>query len=179
MCDCEPREGGHCEECMIADREMLARQDALLRGVVDAIRGPHPDPLTRWGVHDAPELAAALVAERDRAGFFDVLFDGPPAHVSGRFVEVEDENGKSIRVGRWIDRGDGLWALRIGLRESALETALRELVEDIDDTKRNAGELTVAVAFHRTNCPKCDEDPEESIGLCPYHAAKALLGGAA
>lgn len=41
---------------------LITRQQALLRGVVDAIRGPHPDPLARWGVHDAPELAAALVA---------------------------------------------------------------------------------------------------------------------
>jgi hypothetical protein len=45
--------------------------------------------------------------------FIDVVFDGPPAHVSGRFVEVEDENGASVSVGEWIDRGNGLWALRI------------------------------------------------------------------
>jgi hypothetical protein len=45
--------------------------------------------------------------------FIDVVFDGPPSHESGRFVEVEDANGKSIKVGEWIDRGDGCWALRI------------------------------------------------------------------
>ncbi len=42
----------------------------------------------------------------------DVVFDGPPGHESGRFVEVEVD-GKSIRLGEWIERGDGLWALRI------------------------------------------------------------------
>lgn len=46
-------------------------------------------------------------------GYLDVVFDGPPNHESGRFVEVEDETGKSINAGEWIDRKDGLWALRI------------------------------------------------------------------
>ena len=31
--------------------------------------------------------------------FIDIVFDGPPSHESGRFVEVEDEAGRSIRVG--------------------------------------------------------------------------------
>lgn len=40
-----------------------------------------------------------------------VIFDGPPSHESGRFVEVETSEGKSIRLGQWINRGDGYWAL--------------------------------------------------------------------
>jgi len=48
-----------------------------------------------------------------RKMFVDVVFDGPPSHESGRFVEVEDDNGESVNAGGWIDRGDGLWALRI------------------------------------------------------------------
>jgi len=43
----------------------------------------------------------------------NVIFDGPPSHVSGRFVEVEDDDGHSINAGEWIERGDGCWALRI------------------------------------------------------------------
>lgn len=43
----------------------------------------------------------------------DVVFDGPPSHQSGRFVEVEDEHGASVNVGEWVDRGNGFWALRI------------------------------------------------------------------
>lgn len=27
----------------------------------------------------------------------DIVFDGPPSHKSGRFVEVEDQDGKSIQ----------------------------------------------------------------------------------
>ena len=43
----------------------------------------------------------------------NVVFDGPPGHKSGRFVEVEDDSGKSISIGKWIKRPDGLWSLQI------------------------------------------------------------------
>ena len=43
----------------------------------------------------------------------DIVFDGPPGPEGPRFVEVEDANGKSIRVGEWVQRVDGYWALRI------------------------------------------------------------------
>lgn len=40
-----------------------------------------------------------------------VIFDGPPSHESGRFVEVEDENGQGVSAGNWEERGDGFWTL--------------------------------------------------------------------
>ena len=46
-------------------------------------------------------------------GAIDVVFDGPPSAESGRFVECEDLQGNSIKVGQWIEREDGFWALRI------------------------------------------------------------------
>lgn len=45
--------------------------------------------------------------------FIDVVFDGPPSHESGRFVEVEAPEGNSIKAGEWIQREDGYWVLRI------------------------------------------------------------------
>lgn len=45
--------------------------------------------------------------------YIDILFDGPPSHESGRFVEVNNMMGASISIGEWIEREDGLWALRI------------------------------------------------------------------
>ena len=45
--------------------------------------------------------------------YIDFVFDGPPGPGSGRFIEVEDSNGTSISIGEWIQRPDGLWALRI------------------------------------------------------------------
>lgn len=45
----------------------------------------------------------------------DIVFDGPPSHESGRFVEVENAQGKSIKFGEWVQRPDGYWALRFSL----------------------------------------------------------------
>ena len=49
----------------------------------------------------------------------NIIFDGPPAHEPGRFVEVETDEGESIQIGTWIERDDGLWALRITALPSA------------------------------------------------------------
>lgn len=43
----------------------------------------------------------------------NIIFDGLPDHNSGRFVEVETDDGKGIRIGEWIEQKDGFWSLRI------------------------------------------------------------------
>lgn len=43
----------------------------------------------------------------------DIVFDGPPGPQAGRFVEVENAEGSSIKFGEWIQRKDGYWVLRI------------------------------------------------------------------
>jgi hypothetical protein len=43
----------------------------------------------------------------------NIVFDGPPGPVSGRFIEVENDEGASIGVGQWIERDNGWWVLRI------------------------------------------------------------------
>jgi hypothetical protein len=40
-----------------------------------------------------------------------ILFDGPPSHESGRFIEVENEKGESISFGEWVEQGD-YWVLQ-------------------------------------------------------------------
>lgn len=47
------------------------------------------------------------------ADAINIVFDGPPSHESGRFVEVELDSGESVGVGEWIEREDGLCSLRI------------------------------------------------------------------
>lgn len=63
----------------------------------------------------------------------DIVFDGPPSHESGRFVEVEDDRGHSISLGEWHDRGDGLWALRIPQPSPVLAEVVAE--RDRQDAK--------------------------------------------
>ena len=43
----------------------------------------------------------------------NIIFDGPPVNESGRFIEVETDDGVSINCGEWIDKGNGIHALRI------------------------------------------------------------------
>lgn len=71
-------------------------------------------------VAEARECAEQMRAWRDHnrppkapSAYLDVIFDGPPGPVTGRFVEVDDETGTSVQAGEWVDRGDGTWALRI------------------------------------------------------------------
>lgn len=65
-----------------------------------------------------------------RTKVIDVVFDGPPSHESGRFVEVETPYGKGLsteadRVAQWIHRADGYWVLRI-------EAVIHESNEDFN-----------------------------------------------
>ncbi len=43
--------------------------------------------------------------------YLDFVFDGAPP--DAKFVEVEDNTGKSVCAGEWIVRPDGLHALRV------------------------------------------------------------------
>ena len=47
--------------------------------------------------------------------YIDIIFDGPPGPISGRFVEVEDDKGRGFDAGEWVERADGFWALRINV----------------------------------------------------------------
>lgn len=61
-------------------------------------------------------LCAKAEAECDelREGqLVHIVFDGPPSHESGRFIEVETAWGKSISLGEWKERADGYWVLEL------------------------------------------------------------------
>lgn len=82
---------------------------------------------------------AALAATADgEEKYIDIVFDGPPGPESGRFVESENMAGASINAGRWIDRGNGLWALRIATADAP--PAVERLIERWE---REAAELFV------------------------------------
>lgn len=64
---------------------------------------------------DMHGIAIRCLEPTEEAGerLVDIVFDGPPSHVAGRFVEVEDTQGRSVKVGEWIERENGMWALRL------------------------------------------------------------------
>lgn len=84
------------------------------------------------------------------ADYVDIVFDGPPSHESGRFVEVENSEGASIKFGEWVHREDGYWALRIN-RDSWREGA-EAMREDCADAAENryiqyGGEMRRGIAM--------------------------------
>jgi hypothetical protein len=52
------------------------------------------------------------------------VFDGPPGREGGRFVEVEDADGRSVEVGEWVEEPGGTWALVLELAERQVSEAL-------------------------------------------------------
>ena len=88
-------------------------------------------------------------------GYIDIVFDGPPSHESGRFVEVEDAQGASICAGEWIERSDGFWALRfpdfryVDTQQEMiadLQASLTHVVAERDALKAEHGQLSVILA---------------------------------
>lgn len=87
----------------------------------------------------------------------DIVFDGPPGHESGRFVEVEDDTGRSICFARWVERDDGYWALRITPHANDLphiHVAGTTDGKDIDECARCGQDLRSSI--HRRVDPSPD-----------------------
>ena len=63
-------------------------------------------------------IKAALATQQaaqsaSNSAAINVIFDAPPGPEGGRFIEVETDDGRSIRAGEWLQRQDGNGALRI------------------------------------------------------------------
>ena len=105
------REGDHGAP----EAKALADYDQIVRGIApnQHILGVLAD-LSEIRAAIAAALraahAAGVAAEREA---LHIVFDGPPSHESGRFVECETSDGRSINAGEWHERPDGLWELRI------------------------------------------------------------------
>ena len=72
--------------------------------------------MSSWLTRTMEEIIKQFPSEQEvsvRPGYVDIVFDGPPGPDGGRFIEVENASGKSIRFGVWVKRDNNLWALRI------------------------------------------------------------------
>lgn len=87
------------------------------------------------------------MTEAQPVAYIDVVFDGPPSHESGRFVEVENPDGASVNAGEWINRENGLWALRIGLSappDASAREAMRDATREMISANPEAARLEMA-----------------------------------
>ena len=59
-----------------------------------------------------PDIAGVLGLKQGKLQELYVIFDGPPTHEAGRFVEVENTEGKSVSTNcEWVEQSNGYWAL--------------------------------------------------------------------
>jgi len=82
------------------------------------------DPNERDNYLAAWQAALAYARDRDNIhatapgeSFIDIVFDSSPGPDPSRFVEVENDQGISIKFGEWVRRPDGYWALRFAAPE--------------------------------------------------------------
>ena len=89
-----------------------------------------------------------------------IVFDGPPSHESGRFVEVEDAQGHSIKFGEWKQVGD---YFHLVFSPSA---ALRAERERAEKAERERDELR----------SKYDHSQDERASLPDCHLCRVAEG---
>ena len=115
-------------------RRRVYYQDIVYNVCSQLEYGKPRTPLVCCGTVDTPttqvrDAIKELLAERNRlaaelaearkqleakpSGELRFVCDAAPGPEGGRFVEVEDASGNSIRAGEWRQRGDGLWELRV------------------------------------------------------------------
>lgn len=123
---------------LVAEWERGAKHQRTLMESVDMEEGAVA--AGRMAVFEgcAGELEAALAdsATADAQHYVDIVFDGPPGPESGRFVESENMEGASVKAGTWIDRGNGLWALRIPTADAPLEVTEEMVTAGLKATER-------------------------------------------
>ncbi len=85
----------------------LGWNDEHVEGQLKRHRGLCPP----WVFEPATDAEVGFCDEPD--DYTDIVFDSPPAHESGRFIEVEDAKGAGVSLGEWVERPDGYWALRL------------------------------------------------------------------
>ena len=112
---------------------------------------------TTTKVNDYTNRAACLDLLERATKNLHVVFDGPPGHESGRFVEVENDTGASVRAGEWAERPDGLWDLTIPRACPDLAQALRASLEREAELERELYEACVEVGRFRALLEVDDE----------------------
>jgi|GEM_PF-2217317 len=101
---------GECPWCLVEQRDALAADYKSLKAELATIFGPvQPHHGMTWNASMLCRIGEVL-AEQERP--FQIRFDGPPGPEAGRFIEVEDRDGKSISKGRWEQDGE-YWLLII------------------------------------------------------------------
>jgi len=100
---------GDCPAFVNKD-ELRTAFETLEDAVMHYSDGPCDDAIDALAIVEAE--FGRLVASTMSEDIF-VVFDGPPGHESGRFIDVENARGQSVNAGEWSQRDDRMWQLHI------------------------------------------------------------------
>lgn len=93
----------------------------------------------------------------------NIIFDGPPSAVAGRFVEVETDDGRSLNAGEWIERPDGLWALRIERLPGGEPAVFVTISGGVGDVALSDDVRGVFIDYDDLNPPSMSEKPADKV----------------
>lgn len=89
-------------------KRILFLHDKKIREISVVLRTPYRGVDT-----DDNSIIKAIEELIRHKSAINIIFDGPPGPIAGRFVEVENDEGESINVGEWKQKSDNYWTLRI------------------------------------------------------------------
>lgn len=106
---------------------MDAKMTTALRAYCSAMGDTSPEGMVEW------VLSYLSDQEKWNTQYIDIVFDGPPSHKAGRFVEVENDKGSGVSAGEWMQRTDGYWVLRIPIVHESASDELKTLLQNTGD----------------------------------------------
>jgi hypothetical protein len=142
-----------------AERDDAVRErDALREAAWAALNTFTLPSVEHNALDDAVGLCDTPAQPTDAPCSIYVVFDGPPSHESGRFVEVETADGRGLSPRQtgadWHQREDGLWALGPFAIAQPTDAPTTHLT-----CSRCGGPMYHPQAI---GCPKCDAQPTDA-----------------
>lgn len=131
----------HCVFCELFDLRAAGGQEKPNCPLTDSGLEHRPHHYLTPVPWDCPGLPAAPVGGQA----LNIVFDGPPGPMSGRFIEVENDAGVGVNAGEWSERPNGWWALRIpaaGGQEKP--TGLQDYIAELRRTAQLVSPIKVA-----------------------------------
>ena len=122
------------------------------------------------------QICGCAIHTDNSVQFVDFVFDGPPGPYGPRLVEVEDRFGRSISMGKWEKREDGMHVLRMPLPNEH-NTYKMQLVPAFEkhlsaDAKKVYNTPLKGTAIETLKCTTCNVEfmptNEEKAVYCGY-----------
>ena len=136
------RPGDGCPDCRA--RETAAAKAGALAARLAGYG--HPETPTGGEAPRAESDATAVTAYRPGDGgegaVLRIVFDSPPGHTAGRFVEVEDAYGRGVNAGEWREEPP-YWVLYIRPNERALAAEREARVRAEAEVERLRGRVSL------------------------------------